>query len=213
VASIRQDRGGGGHNPAVDTAAVDAAAVDSDRRARFGEVTREVYEPLQRYLARRAGADEADEVLNDALTVLWRRLDDVPATAPLPYCYGVARRCLANHRRGAQRRLRLLDRLAAQRVDAAPDPADGIDDDDPDLAAALASLTPAEREVVHLWGWERLEPREIAVVVGATPNAVSVALHRARRKLAAALGRQDPAAPGHNAGGRADEPRTADDER
>jgi RNA polymerase sigma-70 factor (ECF subfamily) len=193
---------------------VDAAALDPDRRrARFAEVAAEVYEPLQRYLARRASADETDEVLNDALTVLWRRLDDVPPSAPLPYCYGVARRCLGNHRRGAQRRLRLLDRLATQRLDAAPDPADDIDATDPDLAAALATLTPAEREVVHLWGWERLEPREIAVVVGATPNAVSVALNRARRKLAAALDRQDAPSAGHNTGGRADEPRTAGDER
>lgn len=45
------------------------------------------------------------------LLVLWRRADDIPGDAPLPWCYAVARRCLANHRRSAQRRLRLLSRL------------------------------------------------------------------------------------------------------
>ena len=187
--------------------------MDSDQRARFLAVTADVYEPLQRYLARRVSPDDAAELLNETLTVLWRRLDDVPAHAPLPYSYGVARRCLANHRRGTHRRVRLFDRLVAQRIDDVPDAGAGIDTTDPDLTAALRSLTPAEREIVHLWAWERLEPREIAAAVGATPNAVSVALTRARRKLAAELGRQDPAAFGHNTGGRAGEARTADDER
>jgi hypothetical protein len=49
--------------------------------------------------------------------------------------------------------------------------------------------------------------------VDATPNAVSVALNRARNKIATRLDRQDPTATGHKAVGRADEPRTANDER
>jgi RNA polymerase sigma-70 factor (ECF subfamily) len=187
---------------------------DADRRERFLAVTAAVYEPLQRYLARRSSPDDAAELLNDTLTVVWRRLDDVPATAPLPWCYGVARRSLANHRRGQQRRLRLVDRLTTQRTEDAPAASAAIDDElDPELAAALQALTPAEREIVHLWAWEQLAPREIATVVDATPNAVSVALTRARNKIATELGRQDPAAPGHKAVGRADEPRTASDER
>jgi RNA polymerase sigma-70 factor (ECF subfamily) len=145
---------------------------------------------------------------------VWRRLDDVPTAAPLPWCYGVARRNLANHRRGEQRRLRLVDRLTSQRTDDAPAASAAIDDElDPELAAALQSLSPAEREIVHLWAWEQLAPREIATVVDATPNAVSVALNRARNKIATRLDRQDPTATGHKAVGRADEPRTANDER
>ena len=44
--------------------------------------------------------------------VVWRRLDAVP-DEPLPWCYGAARRCLANHRRGDARRLRLVHHAAA----------------------------------------------------------------------------------------------------
>ena len=70
------------------------------RRDRFEAALREVYEPLQRYLGRRCAPDDAAEVLNDTLLTIWRRLDDVPADRRLPWTYGVARRCLANHRRG-----------------------------------------------------------------------------------------------------------------
>ena len=76
---------------------------DPARERRFEAVAREVYEPLQRYLRRRANADDAGDVLADSLLTIWRRIDDVPADDPLPWCYGVARRSLANHRRGRSR--------------------------------------------------------------------------------------------------------------
>ena len=91
---------------------------EGDREARFLATVADVYEPLQRYLGRRASPDDAAEVLNDALLVVWRRLDDMPSDDPLPWSYGVAKRCLANHRRGDARRGRLRHRLARQvRVD------------------------------------------------------------------------------------------------
>ena len=176
-----------------------AARIDSARRARFEGVAADVYEPLQRYLRRRARPDDAADVLADTLLVVWRRLDEVPHE-PLPWCYGVARRTLANHRRGDDRRLRLVERTAAEPT--APtndDPQLAVDHADPDLERAIASLSDAEREIVRLWAWERLEPREIADVLDTTPNAVSVALSRAKRKLAERLepGRQDRPDAGH----------------
>jgi RNA polymerase sigma-70 factor, ECF subfamily len=160
-----------------------AARLDADRRARFEALAADVYEPLQRYLRRRAQPDDAADVLGDTLLVIWRRLDDVPPD-PLPWCIGAARRCLANHRRGDRRRLRLVERSAAQRPDAAgSDPQEAIDRTDPELAAAISKLSDNEAEIVRLWAWDRLEPREIAVVLDMTSNAVSVALSRAKRKL------------------------------
>jgi len=58
-------------------------------------------------------------------------------------------------------------------------------------------LNEADREVLRLWAWEQLEPGEIAVVLGSTPNAVSLRLSRAKRRLAHLLGRQDPVDAGH----------------
>jgi RNA polymerase sigma-70 factor (ECF subfamily) len=175
-----------------------AAGDERFRRARFEAVAAEVYEPLQRYLRRRANADDAADVLAETLLVVWRRLDDVPDDA-LAWCYGVARRQLANHRRGDERRLRLVGRAAAQPEPASPDPQDMVDQLDPELHAAIRQLSDAEAEIVHLWAWERLEPKEIATVLELSPNAVSVALSRAKRKLAGILdgGRQDRHDAGH----------------
>lgn len=166
-----------------------------DARARFERTVASAYEPLQRYIRRRCPADDVDDVLNDTLLALWRRLDDVPEGAEVAWCYGVARRCLANHHRGAQRRLRLVSKARRSTAEPTPrwsDPAEAA------LHAALAALDGLDREVVRLWAWEQLEPREIAVVLGTTPNAVSVRLGRIRRRLGRDLARQDRPVPGHS---------------
>ena len=171
-----------------------------ERRRRFETLVAEIYEPLQRFLRRRARPDDADELLNDVLTVIWRRLDDVPEGTALPWSYGVARRCLANRQRSNRRHLRLLDRVRAatsnDRGRFDPGEEAGLDAD-PALHEALARLGEHDREIVRLWAWEQLEPREIATVVDSTPNAVSIRLHRAKRRLEADLGRKNGRVGGH----------------
>ena len=74
---------------------------------------------------------------------------------------------------------------------AVPDSAPAADaalDGDPALAAAWASLSATEREVLALVVLDDLAVAEAAVALGVTPNAVSVRLHRAKKSLAAALG-------------------------
>ena len=170
---------------------------DLERRRQFEAVVDVVFEPLQRYLGRRAQPVDASELLNDSLLVIWRRLDHVPLDDPLPWSYGVAKRCLANHRRGAQRRLRLVGRVIDRAssdsfVSRQPSP----ELDNPQLERALAELDESDRELVRLWAWEHLEPREIAVVLDTTPNAVSLRLSRAKKKMMTSMERQDLAAAG-----------------
>ena len=168
----------------------------NDGEARFEALVAQVHDPLMRYLRRRTDMHSADEVMSDVLLTLWRRLDSIPEPAPLPWCYGVARRALANHRRSTQRRLRLAKRLESE-------PAVHGHDDDSDLAQALATLSESEHELVTLWAWEGLEPREIAVVLETTANAVSLRLARVKKKLAAELTRQNHLSGGHNRDGNA----------
>lgn len=148
-----------------------------DRAEAFADLVGEAYRPMLRYLARRADAATADDALGDALLVLWRRFDDVPGDARVAWCIGVARGCLANRRRSEQRQHRLVERLAAT---ATPPDAPATD---PALEEAWQHLGDKDREVLRLWAWEQLMPREIAVVLGITPNAAGVRLHRATAKL------------------------------
>lgn len=164
-------------------------------RERFERIAEEAFEPLQRYLRRRAAPQDAEDVLSEVLLTVWRRIEDAPAENALPWCYGIARRALANHRRGDRRRLRLTTRLGSQPVTHYPEPADLQPDDD--MVAALNGLDPPDQEVLRLWAWEQLEPREIAQVIGVSPNAATLRLSRAKKKLAEALVRQDDATVGH----------------
>jgi RNA polymerase sigma-70 factor (ECF subfamily) len=99
----------------------------------------------------------------------------VPAHNSLPWVYGVARGCLANNRRSAARQQRLLHRLALARPD---EPSD-----DGELAEALARLPSSDGEILRLWAWERLEPRDLARALGISANAASIRLHRAKKRL------------------------------
>ena len=159
-------------------------------RRRFEQLVAEVYEPLQRFLLRRTDPSTADDVLGDVLLVLWRRLDAVPPDAPLPWAYGVARKCLANSRRAAARSDQLVSRLAAER------PPDEPADDR--LAEAMALLPEDDRELLRLWAWEQLPPREIATVLGVSANAAAIRLHRAKKRLRGLLeSGKDPRPAGH----------------
>ena len=53
----------------------------------------------------------------------------------------------------------------------------------PELGDALGSLSVDDQELLRLWAWEQLGPGEIAVVLDITPNAASIRIHRATRRL------------------------------
>ncbi len=172
---------------------VDSVVPTDQRRRAFERVAGEVVEPLRRFLARRTDPATADDVLGDVLLVLWRRMDTLPADA-LPYAYGVARNCLANAERGARRQTRVAAKIAATDPPVEFTPADPATDERVD--AALATLRPAEAELLRLWAWEGLGPGEIAAVLDITTNAASIRLHRAREKFKDSI-RKVPPAGGH----------------
>ena len=134
------------------------------------------------YALRRTDRDTAQDVLSETFLVAWRRLDEVPAE-PRPWLYAVARRCLANQRRSASRWQSLRRRLEREAPEQlAPRLLDA------ELKSALRQLSPADRELLLLVAWEGLSPAEAAVVLGCAPSTARLRLHRARRRLAAALG-------------------------
>ncbi len=63
--------------------------------------------------------------------------------------------------------------------------------DDDALGRALAELREGDRELLLLIAWEGLEPAQAAKVLGCSRNALDTRLHRARKRLAAALARAE----------------------
>ena len=155
----------------------------------FDDVVALVHQPVLRYLLRRASRDLAADVLGDVLLTLWRRRDDIPAEA-LPWCYGVARRCLANAVRGKRRQHALVAKIII--IDPPADHSEPTLEGDPTVDAALQSLSEDDRDILRLWAWEQLEAREIAEVLGVSANAASLRLHRARTRLRTRLTEAGP---------------------
>jgi len=156
-------------------------------RERFEELVRSVAEPLRRYALRRIDRDLAEDVVADALLVMWRRLDDVPEHNPLPWCYGVTRHCLDNALRAQRRQRGLIARITALTPPSVL-PTTDASGAATQLHTALDRLSEDDRELLRLWAWESLTPSEIATVVGATANVVNIRLHRARKRLREHLG-------------------------
>jgi RNA polymerase sigma-70 factor (ECF subfamily) len=140
------------------------------------------------FAVRRASdAQDAADAAAEVFLVAWRRLDDVPSEqGERLWLYGVARHVLANQQRSERRRVRLAERLRQELPAALPSTPPAA----PETAAiraALGQLGSDDQEVLRLAGWEALTPRAIATVLGISPVAARSRLHRARRRLRAAL--------------------------
>jgi RNA polymerase sigma-70 factor (ECF subfamily) len=133
---------------------------------------------VHRYALRRSDRETAEEITAHVFMVAWRRRSALPEDA-LPWLYGVARRALADQRRGAARRRRLGERLRGEAIEETPEPV-LLDDG---LAAALRRLSQVDREALLLRYWEELEPAQAAQVMGCSRATMAVRLHRARLRL------------------------------
>lgn len=163
-------------------------------QARFRRLFELAERDILAYALRRVGrAADAADVVAETFLVAWRRLDEVPTgDAARLWLYGVARRQLANQRRGDLRRSALADRLREELVSSAAEAtehtqADGV----AAVSAALGRLSEEDRELLTLSSWEGLSPRELAVVLGIPAVTLRSRLHRARRRLRAELDRND----------------------
>lgn len=162
---------------------------------RFSELYRRHHRAVWAYAVRRlpAGTDAADAAA-EVFAVAWRRRDDLPDEPDtLLWLYGTARRVVANAHRAAGRRDRLTGRLASLRDSREPGT---VPEGHPEVLAALDRLGPTEREAIRLAVWEDLAVRDIARVLDCSPNAVSLRLARARRRLGRDLAHLMPAEEG-----------------
>lgn len=149
---------------------------------------------VRAYVARRLRG-EIDDVVAEVFLVAWRKRDELPEHV-LPWLYGVASREVLHAVRSSVRTNELASRLAGQTdlvvPDLATELADRVSAEGP-VRGALDRLPEGDAEVLRLWAWEHLEPRDIATVLQISGPAARVRLHRARRRFEATLSAQERA--------------------
>jgi RNA polymerase sigma-70 factor, ECF subfamily len=156
--------------------------------ARLVELYEENARDLLAYAQRRVpDAADAADLVAETFLVAWRRIGEVPRGGEARlWLYGVARLTLSNQRRGEQRRARLTERLRSE-LTAAALSTSPVEIQSTPVVQALAALEEGDRETLLLAGWEELGPRAIARVLGISTIAARSRLHRARRRLRAAI--------------------------
>ena len=140
---------------------------------------------VRAYALRRVDSATADDVVSDVFVVAFRRLEAIPEPS-LPWLLATARKIIANQRRATSRREALNADLQSLQTGVWRDQ----HGDDHALLAGLARLSERDREAILLVAWEELDPASAAAVVGCSRATFSVRLHRARRRLAAAMVQQ-----------------------
>jgi RNA polymerase sigma-70 factor, ECF subfamily len=172
---------------------------DSERDLRLEALFRQHSSAVRAYALRRADRASADEAVSEVFVIAWRRLEQVPADA-LPWLLTCARRVLANQRRASRRRVALAERLNGEESSTSDQGAhDGAGITDDALSRALRRLSEADRELLLLIAWEELEPARAARALGCSRRTLAVRLHRARRRLSAALDQAEHADPASTA--------------
>jgi len=157
---------------------------------RFRAVFEATYGPVRRYVHRRGVTGGwADDVVAETFLVAWRRLDVVPVDDPLPWMLAVARNVWLNHERRERRYGAVVGRLPVP--PPAPAPEEPVDPDDVGLVRrAVAALDPVDQEILRLVAWEGLAPVQAAQVLGCSPVAARVRLHRARQRVSRELAKR-----------------------
>ncbi len=155
----------------------------------FGELFDLYYDRIYAYAYRRVKSTAAAEdiaacVFEDALRAIRRvRWQDKPLAA---WLYRIASRRVVDYYRDAQNRAVSADERAG-----APDSAFERVAEHAAVSAAMARLSPREREIIRLSFFDELGTGEIAAVLNCTTNSVYVRLHRALKRLKVILEADD----------------------
>jgi RNA polymerase sigma-70 factor (ECF subfamily) len=170
-----------------------ASAANGDKTA-FQILYQRYRDPIFRFAFRMLGSVEAaEDVAHDCFLSLITdpgRFDSRRASLRT-YLYGAARN-LAAKRYNSFARETALDELTEEPAAAdRHEPISQVLDDElaSEVAQAIATLPPLQREALVLFEYEELSLAEIGEIVGADTNTVKARLFRAREKLRVKLDR------------------------
>jgi RNA polymerase sigma factor (sigma-70 family) len=174
----------------------DAAVIRASVRvpSRFAELFDRHFDAIFAYVRRRVGAQLAEDLAAQTFEEAFRhrRRYDVSRADARPWLYGIATNLVRNHLRQERRRLaayaRLLrDPAEADEADAAVARADAGALAS-QVATALGSLAPSDRDALLLLAWAQLSYTEIAEALGLPIGTVRSRLHRARTQVRERIG-------------------------
>lgn len=135
------------------------------------------------YLRRRLyplAASELDDLVAEVLLIAWRRFDEIPGDAQVPWLIGVARNVLRNAVRKQHRTSILEARWRGPQSDAS---AEDYFIADESVRIALTSLESDDREILLLHAWDGCSPEQIGRILGISSNAAAVRLSRVKDRF------------------------------
>ena len=152
-----------------------------DDGEQFSQLYAQTSKDLLAFLLRRSStAEEAADCLAETYRIAWEKRGRMPAGSEArPWLFGIARNVNRRERASQQRAVDVTRELAlaAERSSAARDSDDGA------VTAALSELSRLDQEIITMLSWDGLAPREVASILGLSPNAVRIRAHRARTRL------------------------------
>jgi RNA polymerase sigma factor (sigma-70 family) len=155
----------------------------------FSRLYHETSRDLLAFLMRRCStAEEAADCLAETYRIAWEKRDRLPdRDEARPWLFGIARNVGRRERTREERAAETSRELAfaAERSQPVTPP------EDSEVIAALAQLSALDREIVTMLSWDGLAPREVATILGLSPNAVRIRSHRARARLRVLLASGD----------------------
>ena len=165
----------------IDSTAADATTFTQPNPEWFTAVVTEHSTALVRYFARRGPRQDAEDLAAEVFATAWRRRDDVPMDAVLPWLYRTAGFTLANHRRKhIDLPVEEVPEARQIRVSEHPELSALFD---AELRGALASVGERDRHILLLHAWEGLDGEELAAVLAISRSGADAALSRARKRL------------------------------
>ncbi|MGN9907572.1 RNA polymerase sigma factor [Phytohabitans sp. LJ34] len=179
-----------------DAEVIGASLADPDR---FAQLYDRYAAQLYRYAYQRVGPQHAEDVVADTFVAAFqaRHSYDQDRVEARPWLFGILTRKMARHHRSEKARLGAHARAAPE---ATPDFADRVAARvaagavAAELAAALAGLPRRNRDVLLLIAWADLSYEEAAAALDIPVGTVRSRLHRAKKRVRAALSGADPTA-------------------
>jgi len=169
--------------------------VDNDNRVleaktdpqALGDLYDRHYGPVLRFCVHRLfDKTDAEDVVSAVFLAVAQGIRSFPGRTEQDFrnwVYAIAANHCNAHIRKVSTRRRLLARAARTRTDALGSELTGEDSDWSQLYQAIRRLKPRRQTIVTLRFFENLGYDEIAAIVGTTPQATRVAVHRALKKL------------------------------